>query len=304
MRAALFVVGVLVHLVVCARARAIAGRWRVAWAVGPALAAGACIAAGPFLASKALAALVMPAGLVWLVALAAASRALARASRVPGRRSRRAAVLACALFATYWAIANPIASGALLAWLERDFPGAADPIPPLDAVVLLGGGVGHDASGRPELSSSGDRVATAAALYHRGAAPRIVLTGGDWRDQPQVSRLGTDTRAVLAGMDVPDAALVMVPGPRNTSEEIAAVAELVRRQGWRRVGVVTSAWHMRRAQRLARKNRVELLPFPADHRGETEVVGELDVLAAIPVADALEKTHLGMWEIVGAFVGR
>jgi len=36
---------------------------------------------------------------------------------------------------------------------------------------------------------------------------------------------------------------------------------------WKRLGLVTSAWHMRRAMRLAEKNNLSLEPLPADFRG-------------------------------------
>ena len=52
-----------------------------------------------------------------------------------------------------------------------------DEVEPLDVAVVLGGGSATRLNGEVQLSSSGDRIATAARLYHDERVGHIVCTG-------------------------------------------------------------------------------------------------------------------------------
>ena len=95
-----------------------------------------------------------------------------------------------------------------------------------------------------------------ADLYLAGYAPRIVLT----RDQPAggmpalaargilfISRV-TRAHVVFLQLGIPHEAIV-VPGRvhRSTAAEAVTLRELATREGWRRVIIVSSKYHLRRA---------------------------------------------------------
>ena len=101
-----------------------------------------------------------------------------------------------------------------------------------------------------------DRALEAADLYARGIAPRILLT----RNVPERSFATLAARGITFPTDVDVArdALTKLGVPRdaimapdrihdNTAEEAQTLRQLAVSNGWRRLIVVTSKYHLRRA---------------------------------------------------------
>lgn len=110
---------------------------------------------------------------------------------------------------------------------------------PSDAIMLLLGGLGH----RPEQ---------AAALYHQGLAPRIVFVTLD--DQLAHSDETPETVHKLLRLGVPREAIVVLPDrAESTRQEALALRKEAQRQGWKRITVVTSGFHTRRARWIFRR---------------------------------------------------
>lgn len=162
-----------------------------------------------------------------------------------------------------WIWATPFMSWVVGASLEREFlvdgkVSRIETLPQAEAILLLGGGMGGDTNicAYAEMWSSADRVWQAARLYKAGKAPRIYATGG----QVEMSTLG-----LLMDLGVPREAIVIDETPRNTEEEarVAAMREE------KKVLLVTSAWHMKRAKLMFEKYApgVEVIPAPADWEG-------------------------------------
>ena len=100
------------------------------------------------------------------------------------------------------------------------------------------------------LSGDGSylRVARAAELYRAGAVPLVIVTGrGIGGDDAEQLRAQCLERGVAEGH------VLMERESTSTRENMLFVAPLVRRGGYRRVALVTSAFHMGRAERAARK---------------------------------------------------
>src|SRR5271157_3546022 len=94
-----------------------------------------------------------------------------------------------------------------------------------DVLVVLGGG-------------SHERPARAAELFRSGAAPKIIVSGrGDF----------AVNRQVLVAAGVPASAIQVEPRSNSTKENAAFSIALLRALGARRVIVVTSWYHSRRA---------------------------------------------------------
>ena len=144
---------------------------------------------------------------------------------------------------------------------------------PVDAVVVLGGG-------------QGERIGTALALLDRlpGPPPQLLLSVpyGD----PLV-RCGTVP-------DEPDVdARCFAPDPFTTSGEAVFVAETAAAEGWDRVVVVTSDFHVTRARVLVSRCVERLAPDvrvlwvagdtePLSLRGAWQVATEWPSLLATP----------------------
>ena len=136
-----------------------------------------------------------------------------------------------------------------------------------DAIVLLGGGMSFAEGGDfvyGDCNSASDRVWHAARLYRAGKAPVVVVSG--------TNDLAS-TALLLKQAGVPDAALRFDGESRNTAENFANVAAMLRggkdgsgAAGARpRVLVATSAWHMRRALLIAERAGLDAIPAPCDY---------------------------------------
>ena len=190
----------------------------------------------------------------------------------------------------------------LLGWLENGFHGKH----PLrqgkfDAILVLGGGATTSFREYTHVNTAGDRLVLAARLYQGGHTETLVCAGqlGEWRD-PRDLDPGEESQRVLQGLGVPPTAILRIEG-RNTKEEIQAASELMAQQRWDRVGLLTSAWHLRRALRHANQHALRVEPLPADFRGG---VPRWQDWTLIPTAAALAETQTAMHELLGMLVGR
>ena len=117
-----------------------------------------------------------------------------------------------------------------------------------DAIVLLG--VGLDAKDQPtqELHA---RVQAAAQAYARGAAGVIVASGGRLPGH-QVAEATVMAR-LLCEAGVPKGAVMLEDQSQNTMENMRYSAQKLGGAKGRRVLVVTSDYHLRRAALTARR---------------------------------------------------
>lgn len=140
-------------------------------------------------------------------------------------------------------------------WLVDGRVPRVETFPTADAIVLLGGSMyqATNVTDYAEMWTSADRVWQAARLYKAGKAPLIFVTGeGNARA----------TQGLLMDFGVPTNALAFAEKARNTEEE----AREISRRGLKKVLLVTSAWHMKRAKLMFEKyaKGVEIVPAPAD----------------------------------------
>lgn len=127
-----------------------------------------------------------------------------------------------------------------LGWLGR-FLVTADPLRPVDALVVLGGGGRH-------------RIEEGVRLALAGVAPWLVVTNTrvSW---PGVRASYAELMAQEAQWQgVPPERIVPAPGLVTTTvEEALAVRALAAARGWRSLMVVTDPWHTRRARLIFRR---------------------------------------------------
>ena len=142
-----------------------------------------------------------------------------------------------------------------------------------DAIVVLGGGIAPAAPPytlEPDLGEGADRLWHAARLFHRGVAPRIIVSGGGFMAESNGGPATTEAEAMrrfLTDLGVPDRAIVSEDRSLNTIQNVANVRDMVK-DG--RVALVTSAYHMPRAMAIARRFGLEATAFPTDFRAPAE----------------------------------
>ena len=216
-----------------------------------------------FIILKILGQFASPMGVFTAGLIAGAVLMLFRLPRL-GRLVAALAIAQLIVFSLY-----PV-SGALMLPLEDEARAEAATAPACcyEAIVVLGGSIGPAVPPLrpdPELYDSSDRVWHAARLFHRGVAPRIIVSGGSFLvatgQAPQTQTEAMAMRQFLVALGVPDSAVVMEGKSLNTIENMQETRALV---GTGRVALVTSGFHMPRALRLARKAGLDAEAFPTD----------------------------------------
>jgi uncharacterized SAM-binding protein YcdF (DUF218 family) len=131
--------------------------------------------------------------------------------------------------------------------------GAHDEARSADAIAVLGAA---QYNGRPSPVFRA-RLDHAAALYQRGLAPVVLVTGGVGSgDTLSESDVG---RRYLVKAGLPDGAVVGLPAGASTSSSLDGVAHWFSGKESRRVLLVSDGFHMLRLRILA--TRLGLLPF-------------------------------------------
>ena len=161
---------------------------------------------------------------------------------VPARNPQRGGIfvrlifllcLVCMLFALYL-VRHPLLSLMGSFWIVDESPAHAD------VIVMLG-----------DDNFSADRAARAAQLYKAGWAPRVVASGRYLRHYASIAELEEHD---LQDRGVPAASIVrFAHRAENTRDETAAIAQLISSRRWKRILLVTSSYHTRRARYLAER---------------------------------------------------
>jgi uncharacterized SAM-binding protein YcdF (DUF218 family) len=169
----------------------------------------------------------------------------------------------------------------------------------VDAIVPLGGifGPATPAGLLPNVGEAGERLEAGIALWQKKKAPWLVFTGGriPWANQAEVE--GAISARVAIARGIPAASIIVTAEVGNTADEARAVAALMRERGWKKIILVTSSWHMRRAARSFRKAGVDVVPFPVDYQIDP---GEpITLLDFLPRAGGLHHTETALREWCG-----
>ena len=204
-----------------------------------------------------------------------------------------------------WVFSLGLVSQCLWRWLEAPWQRrSALEAPQADAIVVLSGGR-HPAPGPARLSEwhDPDRFLAGLDLFRAGKAPRLLFTGGASPFRPGQRPEGQHYLQEAASLGVPAAAMASTSPVLNTAEEALAIRRLLpARQS--RVLLVTSAFHMRRAQRLFERQGMQVLPFPVDFQARGRWVGPpwRDPTLWLPSARALDNSSRALRELLGRLV--
>lgn len=247
---------------------------------------------------KTLTSLVMPIGLVWVGLIPLTYLLLLSRQKILGFLS-----LGCLLAITLGG--NQFVSNYLAYSLEAPFSQIdIAQIPTLDAVIVLGGGTSSTYNNRVQLGMAGDRVATAARLYHSGQVKKIICTGSQsFRASPEDLHPREEAKLILTEFGIPASAVILLEG-ENTSQEMNSLKSWIPEHinsPQPRIGLITSAWHLKRALRLAKSQGLEFEPIPSNF-----ISGPVNPSPhwVIPSGDNLATTGRIVKEYLAAIVSR
>ncbi len=214
--------------------------------------------------------------------------------KLPRSRFRRVFRIALALFAI---VSTHTFSNALIRRLEDAY--SAPPLPiQADVIVVLSGMVNPLAGPgtRPEFLGSLDRILVGEELLRKGTARHLLISGGSGLILAKGESEATILGRWLTERGVPVRHIIIEPKSRNTAENARESAAIIRAAGWKKVVLVTSAFHMPRSVMCFRKAGVEVIPYPVDYYASRVFPGPE---ALVPGESALETTTVVMKEIVG-----
>lgn len=238
-----------------------------------------------WLITNAIAALLLPPGIVVVALLAALY--------LTWRRPPLARGLVFVAVLALYALSTPFVAVSLLGVLE---PAPEDPVADKSgqAIVVLGGGIYFNA---PEYG--GDTVKTQtlvrlryAAHLHRALKKPVLVTGGALRGSP-TPEAQLMKQAMQRDFQVP--VQWAEDASRSTLENARATYHLLDGAGVRRVYLVTNAWHMPRARLAFEHVGFTVIAAPTGYATRFE----LGVLDFLPDAGALLDSSRFFHELIG-----
>ncbi len=138
-------------------------------------------------------------------------------------------LLFAGLVAVVYVARHPLMKFAAEAWIVDE------PAVPSDALIVLG-----------DDNYAADRAFRAAELYRAGVAPVVVASGRMLRRNVSLAEIMAHD---LESFGVPAQAIVKLDHrAENTREEAIEISRLIESRRWKRITVVTSSYHTRRAR--------------------------------------------------------
>ncbi len=125
-----------------------------------------------------------------------------------------------------------------------------------DAIVVFAGGVGESGQAGGGYQ---ERVKTAVDMYQDGFAPRMMFVSG----YVFAFREAEIMRDLALSLGVPGSAIVLETMTANTYEHVVRVHAILKQRQWRRILLVSSPYHMRRALLVWAKQAPDVKVVPA-----------------------------------------
>ena len=144
------------------------------------------------------------------------------------------------------------------------------------------------------VGEASDRIFAGIDLIQENKAPVLILTGGKqpWSvGKPE----GEHLRAIAEKLGVPSDIILLTENVQNTDQEAKAVAKFLNKKV-PNIILVTSAFHMPRAQKVFEAAGIEVSPFPVDFLSGADNTKIMDFM---PDAEAFRETSFFVREIIG-----
>jgi len=164
-------------------------------------------------------------------------------------------------------MSTPIFSNNFFKLVEgSDYRKPINAIDSADAIVVLSGMLGINEVGDSTYIEWGDpdRFFGGIALFKAGKAQKLVFTGGKMPWDKAKKTEGEVLKVYAISNGIPSEKLFVTKDVQNTAEEAVAVKELISPS--KRIILVTSAYHMYRANMLFEKQGFEVMPYKIDYK--------------------------------------
>ena len=192
----------------------------------------------------------------------------------------------------------PIISNKSISYLEKDYVlQDMSTIDKADAIVVLSGILSTIKVGdklKYEFGDSVDRIFSGIDLFKLNKAPTLILTGGKLPWSIGVPE-GEYLRNVAIKYGVPKKNILLTENVENTDQEAKAIKKLFSIDN-PKIILVTSAFHMSRAQKVFEASNIKVIPFAVDFKYSHNKFTFMDF---IPSADSFRGTSFTVREMIG-----
>ncbi|MFH1619586.1 MAG: YdcF family protein [bacterium] len=241
-----------------------------------------------FVIKKLVSPFMVPPGLLVLLLLVSGAWFLRR-------KNLQAAVFNMSLGLLLWLFSLPPAADILLRPLEAGLHVPENP--DADVIVVLGAGI-YD--GVPDMSGTGapqesalSRIVTAVRLQRKMGIPVILSGGRIFKNRDAEAPV---MKRFLLDLGVPENMVFLENSSRDTIENAGRTKELCAQKQFKKLLIVTTARHMKRAILSFRKAGIEAIPFPCGFKtSKTRRYGWADLLpTALDATAGALKEYLGL----------
>jgi uncharacterized SAM-binding protein YcdF (DUF218 family) len=200
-----------------------------------------------------------------------------------------------------YVFSTPIFAGNFFKLIEGTEPRKTPKdMPNAEAIVVLSGMINQIKSTDgvyPEWIDP-DRFFAGIDLYKSGKAPKIIFTNGKLPWENSKNTEGDILKQFALGYGVPDSAILLTGNVENTADEAKAVGKLMGK--WKRIILVTSAYHMPRAKQNFESQDFIVQPFKVDFK--VDQLNGLTFMDFLPDADSFRLLNTGYRELIGRVI--
>ena len=192
----------------------------------------------------------------------------------------------------------PVVSDRLVAYLESDYQlSKPSNIEPADSIVVLSGMIRtiNSKDGLDyEFGEASDRIFAGINLFKVKKAPKLILTRGKLPWSVGIPE-GEYLKEIAINNGISENNILLTENVENTDQEAKAIKKLLS-EDKQKVLLVTSAFHMPRAQKVFEAAGINVITFPVDFQN---VFLKLTLMSFIPSAKSLFDTSFFVREMIG-----
>lgn len=167
-------------------------------------------------------------------------------------------------------------------------------------IILSGFMKKDDTYNSLSFGNATDRLTEGLMLYKNGIIKRIIISGGSGSliDNTRESVLAKDFLVKYCA--VPDSAVLIDTVSRNTYENAVESKKIVESKGVKSLIIITSAWHMRRAEACFKKVGLNVDVHPIDGIYRKQNYNPSNTI--IPDTENISRWEILLHEIVGIII--
>lgn len=188
----------------------------------------------------------------------------------------------------------PVTGNALLQSLETTAPISEAQLNDIQAIIILGGGKNNEA---PEFGKQDtvnrwtlQRLRYGAYLQQRSGKPILVTGGAPFGGRPEADAMSETLQRDFHTKDI-----WVEDQSKDTAENAAFSAAILKERGIQRIAVISQAWHLPRVIQSFEQQGLRVYPAPTGYTTKVKKV----IAEWLPSASALDKSSTALKEYIG-----